>query len=452
MNTRFLLAACALAIFTAAPSQAAPKSKAKAGSAVPSAQLERLLSPCLEAILAPLQKGPKMPRVQVETLRSTFAGGQVKAATYGQQQVYQNAMNVCTALTTAMDERAKAKSDAAASAKLPSVTNGSGITKSSSAGGNTQAIRKKQQDERKYTDKLAHQQSAFIESGAYKAWTDKAAHLRQNVMALYTRQIQLEALEERSAPPAYDSASASASADRPKKSKSPAGKPTPSPATPAPPAAPAVAKTNPAPAPAPEMAKTDPAKEIPYLGKWHARAGKQDYLISEDHTALRLGGGDVKGSWSLTAKGVFVVSMDDGVGGIWHLKLSEDGKYMHGTNNNARWDRVEPAAAGAPATPAAVPTPAAATKPADKGDAAKEAAYLGNWASANGAASYIIKEDHTAIKMDAGGEKVNGTWAIEADGDFHVKWKDHFFIKGKLSADGQTIKSTRSSFRMVRKP
>jgi hypothetical protein len=310
MNTRFLLAVCAFVILAAVPSQAAPKKGSKPAGAVsapPSAQLERLLSPCLEAILAPLQQDPKMPRVQVETLRSTFAGGQVKATTPGQQQIYQNAMNVCTALTTAMDDRAKSKTDALSSAKLPSISNGSGIIKSSpvrgvDAGANAQAIRKKQQDERKYADKLGHQQSAFIETVAYKSWTDKAAHLRQNVMALYTRQIQLEALEEKNA---------------------------------------AATATKPAPQ---------------------------------------------------------------------------------------------------------------ATKPADKGDAAKEAAYLGNWATANGAGSYIIKEDHTAIKMTAAGEKVDGTWAIEADGDFHVKWKDHFNIKGKLSADGQTIQSSKSSFRIVRKP
>ena len=327
MNTRLLLAACAFVIFTAAPSQAAPKNRAKADNDVPSAQLERLLTPCLEAILAPLQKDPKMPRVEVETLRSTFAGGQIKAVTPAQQQIYQNAMNVCTALTTAMDDRAKSKSDALASAKLPSISNGSGIIKSSpvrgaDAGANAQAIRQKQQDERKYADKLAHQQSAFIETGAYKAWTEKAARLRQNVMALYTRQIQLEALDERNV----------AAAAQATKAASPAAKPATSPG-------------KPAPAAAPEIVKNDPAKESPYFGKWHARADGRTYLVNEDHTVVRLAGngaGEVKGSWDLTATGVFVVSMDDGVGGIRHMKLSEDGKSMH-SGTGARWNRLQSA-------------------------------------------------------------------------------------------------------------
>jgi len=71
-----------------------------------------------------LEQNPKMPRVEVEKLRAIFAGGQVKAKAPAQQQIYQNAMAVCTALTTAMDDRAKAKSEAQASAMVPSVMNG----------------------------------------------------------------------------------------------------------------------------------------------------------------------------------------------------------------------------------------------------------------------------------------------------------------------------------------
>ena len=77
---------------------------------------------------------------------------------------------------------------------------------------------------------------------------------------------------------------------------------------------------------------------------------------------------------------------------------------------------------------------------------------MGNWTTANAVASYLIKEDHTGIKTNAGGEKVNGTWAIEADGDFHAKWEDHLHFIGKLSADGQTLQSTKNPGHLVRKP
>jgi hypothetical protein len=201
MKTRLLLAALLLSVFTSTGT----KLCAAEDKGAPSALLERLLDPCLDAILAPLEENPKMPRVEVEKLRSSFAGGQIKAKTRAQQQIYQNAMAVCTALTTAMDDRAKARSDALASAKVTSVTNGSGIAKNAlsngrDAGRTAEAIRKKQQDERKYADDLAHGQSSFVETGAYKAWTEKATNLRQSVMALYTRQVQLEALDERNNP------------------------------------------------------------------------------------------------------------------------------------------------------------------------------------------------------------------------------------------------------------
>src|SRR4051794_29470361 len=148
----------------------------------PSAQLEPLLSPCLEAILAPLETDPKMPRVDVEKLHSTFAGGQIKADTPSQKQIYRNAMAVCDALTMGMDERATAKSNALAAAKTPTLSNGGSIVKSSplrpvirgvETGGTAEAIRRNQADERNYADNGAQRSAGFMESGAYRAWTAK---------------------------------------------------------------------------------------------------------------------------------------------------------------------------------------------------------------------------------------------------------------------------------------
>ncbi len=179
---------------------------AHAASVWPSAQLEPLLSPALDSILAPLETDPKMPRVEVEKLHSIFAGEQIKAETYTQKQLYQNAMAVCEALTKGMDDRATEKSNALAASKAPSVSNGGTIVKSApvrpvargvETGGTAEAIRKKQGDERNYADNSAQRSSTFTESGAYRAWTGKGQAIRQNVMALYTRQMQLEAFEEK---------------------------------------------------------------------------------------------------------------------------------------------------------------------------------------------------------------------------------------------------------------
>jgi len=167
----------------------------------PSEQIEPLLEPCLDAILAPLEANPQMPRVRVETLRATLGGGAVRARTPLQKQIYQYAMAVCEALTTGMDERAQARATALASAQAPSLSNGASIEKTSplrgwDAGRNAEAIRKKQQDERNYADNKGKASSSFMESSAYKAWTAKAKTLRENVMGLYTKLVQLEAADQ----------------------------------------------------------------------------------------------------------------------------------------------------------------------------------------------------------------------------------------------------------------
>ncbi|MDB6138827.1 MAG: Serine/threonine protein kinase [Verrucomicrobiaceae bacterium] len=168
---------------------------------LPSKQIDPLLDKSLHAIMEPLEKDPKLPRVEVEKLRAGFAADGVKATSAEWKQVYQNAMAVCESLTKGMDDRATSQAAAIASSKAPTLSNGGSIIKSSpmrgkDAGAAANAIRKKQKDERKYEDNTAQKESDFVSSGAYRIWTDKAATLRKNVMGLYTRQLQYEALAE----------------------------------------------------------------------------------------------------------------------------------------------------------------------------------------------------------------------------------------------------------------
>jgi len=169
--------------------------------APPSAQIEPLLEPSLNAILAPLQENPPMPRVAVEKVRASLGAGVVRAKTTSLQQVYQCAMAVCEALTNAMDQRAESRAAAASSGLVPSLSNGGSIIISSGrgsgpgAGGAGEAIRRKQKDERSYADRKAKGLSNFIDSAAYKEWVTRTAGLRTNVMDLYTRLVQLEATE-----------------------------------------------------------------------------------------------------------------------------------------------------------------------------------------------------------------------------------------------------------------
>lgn len=438
MNTRLALTLLFLAALLpvtahAAKKKNAPEASAAGSSGLPSSKLEPFLEPCLDAILAPLEANPRLPRVEVEKLRATFAGGLIKAKTPAQKQIYQNAMGVCDSLNKAMDDRANARSAAQASSTVPMRSNATGIIKGSptrgfDAGANAEAIRKKQKDERRDADTVARRDQAYMNSAAYRSWTDKAPRLRQGVMALYTRQIQLEALDETS--------TASVAAAQ-------AAKPAPQPAvalTPVAPPAPPVEK------PAPTAAKTAvapaPAGAIPYLGKWQAKANGGIYTVNPDHTFIGHGGktGDQNGKWELLENGVFKVQWGSGkAGNIQSFRISEDGTYLHGTSTSARWDRVNP-------------TDAAADKPAEKGIPAEGASYAGTWSASGGKMTVLLKADHSGVRIK-GGENVNGKWTVEADGDFHIKWEDHFHFKGKLSEDGQTIHSSLgNNLSWIRKP
>jgi hypothetical protein len=149
-----------------------------------------------------------MPRVPVEKLRALFGGDAVKAKTPLQKQVCQYGMAVCEALTNGMDERALTKAAALSSAQVPWLSNGASIVstmplRGRDAGRNAEAIRKKQRDERNYADMKGIGMSGFMESAAYKAWVGKATTLRENVMGLYTKLVQLEQSQTpRRGPPA----------------------------------------------------------------------------------------------------------------------------------------------------------------------------------------------------------------------------------------------------------
>jgi len=180
--------------------------EAAINDALPSAQIQPILVPCLDAILAPLQADPKMPRVTVETLRAKFAAGLVTASTPAEKNVYENAMAVCDAMTSGMDARANARAAAKASAGEPTLSKGGDIINSANARGwdagpADQAIREKQKDERAYEDKRAKKESSFVDSAAYTSWVKNAPNLRENVMNLFTREVELEALYAKSNPP-----------------------------------------------------------------------------------------------------------------------------------------------------------------------------------------------------------------------------------------------------------
>jgi hypothetical protein len=260
--------------------------------AMPSAKLQPLLEPCLNAILAPLQANPKMPRVKVETLRAGFAAQAVTASTPAQQQIYQNAMAVCDAMTSDMDARANAIASAKAAAAAPTLSTGGDIINSApvrgwDAGADAQAIRGKQKDERAYEDKRAARESAFTDSSAYTSWVKNAPSLRQNVMNLYTRQVELEALYAKSNPPPHG--------PPPTEAVAPAANTEPA------------ANNPPASAPAPDTGSKPAAAagSSPNVAFGTFARGNRQLVISQDHSVVDIApdGTRKKGQWSIGSKG-----------------------------------------------------------------------------------------------------------------------------------------------------
>jgi hypothetical protein len=241
-----------------------------AAAPLPSAQLKPILEPCLDAILSPLQNNTSMPRVQVETLRADFAASMVTADTAAEKRVYQNAVEVCNAMTSDMDARANAQTQAKTSSEMPTLSTGGDIDESMpmrgwDAGGAGNAIRKKQKQDRKDANKKAQRQSAFVNSSGYNTWVNNAPELRELVMGLYTRQMELEALYEKSIAAAAPSPGTTADTGKTK--------------------------------------NTDESTQA--VGTWKAHKGRAIIWNSPDHTATRLTLHGLKetGTWSVDDKG-----------------------------------------------------------------------------------------------------------------------------------------------------
>ena len=309
-----------LLIMAVSPNWSHADKKGKSGGGgpkvVPSTQLDPIIGPCLEAIVAPLEKDPKAPTGQVAKLRSNFTVSHGRAETPSQKQVYANAIAVCDAITKALDDRAKMKAGAEASAKMAASSNAGSINKSMPQPGRRagylgQQIRKKQEEERAFAEAEAKKKADFLHSGAYTAWAERAPKYRQNVMAYYTRQSQLEALQEKNDAP--------------------------------------VAKLAP-------VVASPPAKE-------ETKASKNAIGISQ-----------------------------------------------------------------------------------------KPMSIVGTWAGPKGQKTFVINEDHTAIRIDKEGEKVNGKWTLDQDGGFEIRWEDRTRLMGKVSADGQTVSNGKDASWIRKQP
>ena len=104
------------------------------------------------------------------------------------------------------------------------------------------------------------------------------------------------------------------------------------------------------------------------------------------------------------------------------------------------------------------PAPVAATR--DKNSAANEgknasqthASFVGTWSGPRGMKTFIINQDHNALRIDKEGEKVNGKWTLNQDGEFEINWEDHTRLVGNVSADGQTVSNGKGALWTRKQP
>ena len=369
IKTHLVLAAFSLGTLLPIPAHGAAKKreqkqtdrKVSSRTAAPSERIEPLLDKTLEAIFSSLKASPKMPRVEIEKLRASFSGELIKATTQEQRQILQNAMAVCDSLTKCMDDRANAKAAAEASAKTPLNSNATSIHISSpmrgrDAGAAGEAIRKKLKDERKDADDVARREAAFLQSVAYRSWTEGAPTRRRAVMANFTRQVQLEALEERNAAiaaqaaqsaqaaeaakaaqaakaeaaakiAAADRAAQAANEEKATKAKTEA-KTLAAAAEKVAKAAKAEAAAKAADAEKAESARQSLSKSLAEekacVGIWASRAGKKTLTVKDDHTAIKkVGDEETNGAWKVV-EGEFRLHWEEG--NVIRAKLSEDGQ------------------------------------------------------------------------------------------------------------------------------
>jgi hypothetical protein len=270
-----------------------------------------------------------------------------------------------------------------------------------------------------------------MNSAAYRSWTEKSPRLRQGVMALYTRQIQLEALDETNAAAAAQAAKAAP--------VPPAVKPEPTVAKLVPPAPPV---QKPAPSVTKPLSKEEAARAAKYAGTWTLPSSGAEFVLKDDYTATRKTTTDGKataGRWTVDKDGQFEFTSTDGK--AWTAVFLADGETLHKLHTPWRYLR-EKSAAVPVKTAAAEP---AVTKAPEAGKPSPAAPYVGTWSMISGGSTMIIKDDHTASKTKRD-DKVTGKWVVEDDGDVNVIWlgeRTHF--RGKLSADGQTLTATGGS-------
>jgi hypothetical protein len=169
------------------PPQQQPPPPPAIGSRAASVELGDFLGAHLDKILAPLDQGVGLPRHEVMQLRESFTDRGTKAPS-NERPAYEAAINVCAAVSQAMDEREKT---------IASLQGSSSVHGPSDLG----AHRKddpslleyhRERHEEHNRKQEAAQNDNFLSTQLKTGWTQRTIQLRQNINQLYAREREAE--------------------------------------------------------------------------------------------------------------------------------------------------------------------------------------------------------------------------------------------------------------------
>lgn len=191
------------------PAQQAPPPPAPAGLQPPSARLSQFTAAHLDAILAPIDQRPALPRTELSQLRAALTDEAARAPE-AQKDQFTTALAVCDALNSAMDEREQAVASAAGSAAVHGASDLGARRKEVPTHGTRADARlaKIAKGEERHEEANRTQEAAgkddFLNQQHKNAWTQRALQIRQHIQALTMRQQQAERAAQPAATPAAD--------------------------------------------------------------------------------------------------------------------------------------------------------------------------------------------------------------------------------------------------------
>jgi hypothetical protein len=177
--------------------QQAPPPAAAAGPQPPSARLSQFTAAHLDAILAPIDQRPQLPRTDVSQLRAALADESAKAPEAEREQ-FTTAIAVCDALNSAMDEREQTIASIAGSAAVHGPSDLGARRKDVPSHGSRADARlakiekREERHEEANRKQEAVQKDDFLTQQHKNTWIQRAQQIRQHIQILTMRQSQAE--------------------------------------------------------------------------------------------------------------------------------------------------------------------------------------------------------------------------------------------------------------------